>query len=192
MKSLWSKSRRPSGRNNPLSVSWHPAPLGKDLSDQLGIISEGTETDTPAAVAPQKDPERLINESKNADQKIRPSFNQMKSLRPELRRPSFSNNPLSGSWHPAPRGRDPSDQKETERKEIKKRPSLIRQASSILRKQQRPSTQGLTHRSILDPVEMEQIQIIDDDKVHPSRKKLHWWHAVFFFSIICYLSRCHH
>ncbi len=147
--------------------------------------------DAQAAIAPRKDPERLSKESKKAGDQIHPpSFNQMKSFRfrSEIRQPPRRKDLLSVSWHPAPEGKDPSDQPEhSERKETKKKPSLMKQASSILRTQ-RPSMQVLRHRSALDPADMEQIQIIiDDNKVHPSRKNLHWWHAVFFFSIISLL-----
>ena len=40
---------------------------------------------------------------------------------------------------------------------------------------------------ILDPAEMDQVDIVDDHKVHPSRKRFHWWHAIFIFSVISLL-----
>mmetsp|Transcript_9678 Transcript_9678/g.14942 ORF Transcript_9678/g.14942 Transcript_9678/m.14942 type:complete len:528 (+) Transcript_9678:740-2323(+) len=157
------------------SMSMNPSPL---MADTLA--------------APQTDSERLLTETKNTEGRILPASIRTKSLRSIIRQPSRRNNHLAQSWHPtsntAPLDTDLSVQPEqTERKEIKERPNLKKHASSILRKQRRPSRQSFRLGNALDSAQIGQIQIIDEDKVHPSRNNFRWWHVVFFFSTISLL-----
>ena len=163
-KSIRSIMRLPSRRKtiDNLSLSWHPA----------SKVVQGLETDTELSASKREEHSDLeTNESKK------------KSLRSLLRVGGPSRNTidhLSLSWHPKSvlqgLDKDSSDQKP--KKKVKERPKLERQATSKSMRLKRLSNR------ILDPAEMDQVDIVDDHKVHPSRKRFHWWHAVFIFSVI--------
>jgi len=160
------------------------------------ILRDSSYHDGCAPTAPRGDDGSLLTETKvkEAVGDILPADNRTWRLRSLIRQPSRLTDhlALAQSWHPTSRtaslDTDLSVQPEhSEREEINERQNLKKQAITILRKR-RPSWQSFRLGNELDSVQMDQIQIIDEDKVHPSRKNLHWWHAVFFFSIISLLG----
>ena len=155
------------------------------------ILRDSSYHDGCTLTAPEEDDGPLLAATKETVGNILPASNHTWRLRSLIRQPSRLTDHLAQSWHPtshnASLDTDLSVQpKHSEREEINERPNLKKQASSILLRR-RPSMQEFRRRSRLESAEMDQIQIIDDDKVHPSRKNLRWWHAVFFFSTISLL-----
>eukprot|EP00984_Skeletonema_dohrnii_P008084 scaffold2958_cov162-Skeletonema_dohrnii-CCMP3373.AAC.4 len=158
------------------------------------ILHDSSYHDGCAPTAPREDDGSLLTETKvkEAVGDILPADNHTWRLRYSIRQPSRLKDHLAQSWHPTSRtaslDADLSVQpKHCEREEIKERQNLKKQSRSILLRQLRPSWQSFRLGNELDSVQMDQIQIIDDDKVHPSRKNLHWWHTILFFSIISLL-----
>ena len=135
-------------------------------------------TDTPATS--QKDDGSISIETKKTRTQIPPTSNHFNSLRSH--QPPNRSNHLSQtqSWYSTQRTASldedlPVQPKHSEREKIKER-SRKRQPSKHSSK--------LFENNTLDSAEMDQIQIIDDDKVQPFVKNIHWWHALFFFSAI--------
>ena len=167
-KSLRSIMRQPSRRRSPdhLTHSWHPAPK----SALRGIVTE------------------LSDHTDHSESKV-----SKKSFRPIFREPSPDH--LTQSWRSAPQSA-PEDtlsaqSEHSQEKKVIERPKLKRQKSSISMRFKRRTSSNLPSFR-LDPTEMDQVEIIDDHKVHPSRERFRWWHAIFFFSIasllICLLQ----
>ena len=121
---------------------------------------------------------------------VLPDTKQMPRLRSSFRQ-SRSNNNLSQSGHPESRNDqiDPTTVSKREEFKLKKKPSLKKQASSFSLR--RPSISMQSFR-LARGSQMDLLQIVDDEKEHPSRKSFHWWHAVFLFSgvsvLICLLQ----